>query len=247
MPDPSRTGGSCPAAPLALPRAAARGWSSPGWRRGGCTGAVGAQRLALVGRGGVHGGGLLVRAVRLQGPLQDLEGEKDGVRASGGTAPPRDRDQLSSAAAGWGQTSRLCPLALGVLLLRDEAQHFGNWGGGSSDGSKRLPVGLGEERREESSLAQASSTARGEPSRLRATNQPNWDSNVCCRWAGTYFAGGTNTAEGDRTATGTSGGMLSSESELSSQPLPSKFICRSWSMVASTAPLLALRTHSIMS
>lgn len=45
----------------------------------------------------------------------------------------------------------------------------------------------------------------------------------------------------------TSGGMLSSESELSSQPLPSRFICRSWSMVASTAPLLALKTHSMMS
>lgn len=93
-PDPSRTGGSCPAAPPALPRAAARGWSSPGRRRGGRAGAAGAQRLALVGRGGVHGGGLLVRAVRLQGPLQDLEGEKDGVRASRGTAPPGDRDLL---------------------------------------------------------------------------------------------------------------------------------------------------------
>lgn len=41
--------------------------------------------------------------------------------------------------------------------------------------------------------------------------------------------------------------MLSSESELSSVPCPSKLICRSWSMVESTAPLLALRTHSITS
>lgn len=40
--------------------------------------------------------------------------------------------------------------------------------------------------------------------------------------------------------------MLSSESELS-VPCPSKLICRSWSMVESTAPLLALRTHSITS
>lgn len=45
----------------------------------------------------------------------------------------------------------------------------------------------------------------------------------------------------------TSGGMLSSESELSSEPCPSMLICSSWSMVASTAPLLDRSTHSITS
>lgn len=45
----------------------------------------------------------------------------------------------------------------------------------------------------------------------------------------------------------TSGGMLSSESELSSEPCPSMLIWRSWSMVASTAPLLERSTHSITS
>ena len=41
--------------------------------------------------------------------------------------------------------------------------------------------------------------------------------------------------------------MLSSESELSSEQFPSMLIWRSWSMVASTAPLLERSTHSMTS